>query len=318
MAAIKEHYFQDGKYQVRRAIQKNIMLIGRTRTGKSTIKMLLVDPTTVPNDLTLKSGTKDPLFESFFVDDNHIVLNIIDTPGLFEHGTSELDIRDNNTILSTIDLCANREITKFHVICFCVAITNGINQEDIESLQLLVQFLGSEISRNSCLIVTRCEMKDESQRAALRAELLNDVHFKPIADFFQKGIFFSGSLNYDDYKKGSDSLCDQFLMISEYRSQLIEMFTSETEPFPITEMAISEIRRCRNELKAKDEALIEVTQRTEEQKRIHDFLQTELLNDQNGKDKIIQGLQQQSMLDRRENERLRAQTNRQLKTCSIS
>jgi hypothetical protein len=294
------------------------MLIGRTRTGKSTIKMLLVDPTTVPNDLTLKSGTKDPLFESFFVDDNHVVLNIIDTPGLFEHGTREFDIRDNNTILNTIDVCANREITKFHVICFCVAINNGINQEDIASLNLLVDFLGSEISRNSCLIVTRCEMKDEPQRAALRAELLNDVHFKSIANFFQKGIFFSGSLNYDDYKKGNDSLYDQFVTISEYRLQLIEMFTGEVEPFPISEMAISEIRRRQKKLEAQEAALSEATRRTEEQQSIIESLQTDLINDQIEKDLTIRGLQIQSMLDRREYERLRAMTHRHPEPCLMS
>ena len=60
---------------------------------------LLVNPTAVPDDLTLKSGTKEPLFESFHVVDDHIVLNIIDTPDLFEHGNTEIDVRDNQTIL---------------------------------------------------------------------------------------------------------------------------------------------------------------------------------------------------------------------------
>jgi hypothetical protein len=272
----------------------------------------------VPDDLTLKSGTKDPLFESFFVDDNHVVLNIIDTPGLFEHGTNQVDIRDNNTILSTIDMCANREITKFHVICFCTAITNGINQEDIASLQLLVDFLGPEISRNSCLIVTRCEMKDESQRTTLRTELMQDVHFQSIANFFEKGIFFSGSLNYDDYKKGNDSLYDQFLTISEYRSQLIEMFTSETEPFPISDMAISEIRRRQKKLEMQEAALSEAKIREEEQQHIIESLQTDRINDQIGSNLTIQSLQIQSMLDRRECERLRAQTDRSPKPCLIS
>jgi predicted GTPase len=78
--------------------------------------------------LTLKSGTKDPVFESYHVKDNQVVLNIIDTSGLFERSNNEIDIRDNETILKTIGICINREITKFHVVCFCVAITEGINQ----------------------------------------------------------------------------------------------------------------------------------------------------------------------------------------------
>jgi predicted GTPase len=174
---IKIDYTAAGKYQVTRAEQKNVMLIGRTRTGKSTIKSLLVDPTVVPDDLTLESGTRDPLFESFYIRGNELVLNIIDTPGLFEHSTKEITIRDNATILRTIEICVNREVTKFHAVCFCIAITAGINQEDIELLKLLVDFLGQEISSNLCLIVTRCESRTDIQRAKLKSELMEDSYF---------------------------------------------------------------------------------------------------------------------------------------------
>jgi predicted GTPase len=108
------------------------MLIGRARVGKSTIKSLFVDPTIVPDDLTFKADTKGPVFESFHAKDNQIVLNIIDTFGLFERSNNDIDIRDNETILKTIGICINQEITKFHGVCFCVAITEGINQQDIE------------------------------------------------------------------------------------------------------------------------------------------------------------------------------------------
>ena len=86
-------------------------------------------------------------------------------------------MRDNETIMRTIEICANRELTKFHVICFCVAITTGINKEDIASLKLLADFLGKEISRNSCLIVTRCESKNDDQRNNMRMELMEDDLF---------------------------------------------------------------------------------------------------------------------------------------------
>lgn len=182
---IKEDYKAHGNFRISRADQRNIMFIGRSRTGKSTIKSILVDPTIVPDDLTLKSGTRNPLFETFHIYDNQIVLNIIDTPGLFERSTEIIDIRDNEAILNTIEVCINREITKFHVICFCVAITVGINQEDIDSLKLLVQFLGEEISKNSCLIIARCESKNDAQRKKMREELESDAHFKDIVGFFQ-------------------------------------------------------------------------------------------------------------------------------------
>ncbi len=303
---IKADYKKNGIYQVTRADQRNVLLIGRTRTGKSTIKSLLVDPTVVPDDLTLKSGTKDPLFESFHIGDNSIVLNIIDTPGLFEHGNTEIDPRDNQKILNTIEICANREITKFHVVCFCVAITIGINQEDIESLKLLVNFLGKEISKNSCLIVTRCESKDEKQRENMRNELLEDNYFKEIAPFFELGIFFSGSINRDDFNKGNDSVYDQFFTISDYRVKLIELFTSDIEPFPISEMLISNIRRARDSESIKDNELQHFQARAEEQSRIIEELHLARQNDRRDTKELLNRLRLLHIHEREEYVRLRA------------
>ncbi len=237
MDRIQNDYKHHGKHRVSKANHKNIMLIGRTRTGKSTIKSLLVDPTKIPEEMTLRSGTREPLFESFHADDNSMVLNIIDTPGLFERGTDEIDLRDNDTILRTISFCMNMEITKFHVICYCIAISNGINAEDIKSLELLTTHFGSDLARNSSLIITHCETKTEDQLEIYKRELLQDKFFKNIASYFTLGIYFSGSLNRDDYNKGNESLEDQYVTICEYREKLIELFTCENiDPFPICQL----------------------------------------------------------------------------------
>jgi hypothetical protein len=73
------------------------------------------------------------------------VLNIIDTHGLFEHAPSAEEIQDNKTILDTIEKCIRREITKFRLVCFCASFESGINDQDIASLKLLVDFLGKDI-----------------------------------------------------------------------------------------------------------------------------------------------------------------------------
>ncbi|CAF1351387.1 unnamed protein product [Rotaria magnacalcarata] len=280
MNDIKADYETDGRFHVTRAEPRNIMLIERTRTGKSTIKSLLVDPTVVPTDLTLKSDSRDPLFETFHVSDNKIVLNIIDTPGLFEHGDDEMKLRDNDAILNTIEVCVNRGITKFHVVCFCAAVTAGLNREDIDSLRLLVKFLGDEISKNSCLIITRCESKDEQQREKMSKELSEDIYFKEIAPFFKLGIYFSGSLNPDDYNKANESLYDQYSTISDYRIKLIELFTSSIEPFPLSELLISEVRRAHEKKvkSIKDDELQEMRSQTEKQAEIIEELRVARLD----------------------------------------
>ncbi|CAF4888490.1 unnamed protein product [Rotaria socialis] len=221
---------------------KNVMLIGRSRTGKSTIKMLLVDPTKIPEDMDLKSGTKEPLFQSYHIAEKQVILNIIDTPGLFERGIDADKLRDNKTILKTIKICVNREITKFHFICFCVSIISGINQQDIESLVLLTEYLGSELSRNSCLIITHCESKNDTQRDKMHKQLFEDSYFKAIASFFELGIFFTGSINWDDYNNGHKSIIGQFKTSISYRTTLIDLFgDNSVEPFQINAKLIKRL-----------------------------------------------------------------------------
>lgn len=245
LTEIESDYKQHGKNTTKKVKSNNIMIIGRTRSGKTTIKSLMLDPTIVPDELTLKSGTRDPLIESFHIADINAALNIIDTPGLFERGTEEDSLRDNDAILTTIEKCANMEITSFHVICFCVSITSGINGEDVRSIELFMKFLGDEISSNLCLIITHCESKNEEQRHTIKKELEEDKFFKKIAPFFKLGVFFSGSINRDNYNNGNECILDEYVTINEYRSQLIKLFTSDIKPFPITETKISEIRRAR-------------------------------------------------------------------------
>ena len=242
---IESDYKQHGKNAMKKVKTNNIMIIGRARSGKSTIKSVILDPTIVPDELTLKCGTRDPVIESFHIADIDATLNIIDTPGLFERGGEEDSLRDNDAILTTIEKCANMEITSFNVICFCVSITAGINGEDVRSIELFMKFLGDEISSNSCLIITRCESKNEEQRNKIKKELEEDKFFKKIAPFFKLGVFFSGSINRDNCNNGNECILDEYVTINEYRTKLIKLFTSHIKPFPITETKISEIRRAR-------------------------------------------------------------------------
>ncbi|CAF1320076.1 unnamed protein product [Adineta ricciae] len=119
------------------------------RINKSTIQSVLVNPRQIGAESTLYAQTKVAEFQSYIVEGTKAerdrtgdstttetqgeqllheetetniaeeavtVLNVIDTPGLFEHGAASDTIQDNETILKTIETCINREITKFHLI----------------------------------------------------------------------------------------------------------------------------------------------------------------------------------------------------------
>jgi GTP-binding protein EngB required for normal cell division len=233
MAEIKQDFKDNGRFKMRRTEHKNILIIGRTRTGKSTIKSLLVDPTNVPDEMRLASDTREPQFQAFHLEEGNIVLNIIDTPGLFQIGFKKEDIRDNDVILRTIGMCVNMEITKFHVICFCISLVDDFNSTDIQALNLLIDYFGIAASPNSCLILTHCECKNEEQRQMLKRKLMEDVYFKSILPFFKLGVYFSGSINRGDYNMGSEYVYHQFVTVSDYREELIKLFIKTNEPLPI-------------------------------------------------------------------------------------
>lgn len=280
MDAISNDHKVNDRYHLTTVENKNIMLIGRTRAGRSTLKSLLVNPTYVSDEPTLKSRTRDLSLESFYIDDKSTVLNIIDTPGLFERTGTEMTPRDNDTILRIIELCVNREITKLHVVCFCITLAVGIIKEDIDSLKLLVDFFGQEISNNSCLIITHCESKNHEQRHRMCYELERDLYFQEIASFFRLGIFFSGSLDRDDYNQANHGLIDQFLTISDYRTKLIELFTRPIEPCSIHNLLISEVKRACDQVSLKESELQEIQVRVKKQALIIEELRQARLNHQ--------------------------------------
>ena len=247
MKKINEHYLSQNASRVVPVNPKNIVIIGRSKTGKSTIKSMLVNPTKVPTELSLISDTREASIESYFIDGTNFLLNIIDTPGLFESYSDEAMVRDNGTILKVIEKCINLEITKFHLICFAFSMPAGIQSDDVSALQLFIDHLGPDLSKNSCLIITRAESKTEGQRNRLLAELLNDLEFKRISTYFERGIFFTGAINYDDYEAGHASITDQYMAVLEYRKALLNVFSQECEPFEISKSYIGYNRRLQEQ-----------------------------------------------------------------------
>jgi GTPase Era involved in 16S rRNA processing len=152
MQRIKEHFGKQKHAKVHKVKLVNILIVGRTRTGKSTVKGILIDPTNVPSEMTILSDTREATFESFMIEDLGLVVNIIDTPGVFEYCDQEDLIRSNEVILRAIEKCINHEITKFHLVCFAFSMTAGIQTDDIKALELFKNFLGPAVAKNACLI----------------------------------------------------------------------------------------------------------------------------------------------------------------------
>lgn len=100
-------------------------------------------------------------------------------------------------------------------------------------------------------IITRCESKTHTQCESLKAQLLADTQFKKMVDYFKQGIFFTGSINPDDFSLGNESVITQFKRILKYRETLIKKFLEEIKPFHISKSCIGEINRIQAESEQK-------------------------------------------------------------------
>merc|ERR1712137_1031336 len=120
---------------------RNVLMVGRTRSGKSTTLEVLKDPCYTPPNDTIFSETVDSKCWSFALkrrsQDGRTVdysLNLIDTPGLFEvKGGQSGEERTNEVIKNTISQCLENEITHIHAIIMFVTFEAGINREDIQA-----------------------------------------------------------------------------------------------------------------------------------------------------------------------------------------
>lgn len=116
-------------------VTRNIVLVGRSRSGKSTFKKTLVNPTLVTADMTIFSDTKYAEVQSFLIygpgsfngdpslvcrqgqEENDktlpLVLNIMATPGLSEKKEGEPGRLDDELVQIIRD-ALNKEMNKYH------------------------------------------------------------------------------------------------------------------------------------------------------------------------------------------------------------
>jgi len=240
--------------QLKTATQRNIIFLGRTRTGKSTLLKVLKDPAHLAQPVSIFSETGNPNLFSFTVESSlmptgivptlvpttpsvnsedppnemNYNINIIDTPGLYEQKVRTEDIRDNEVIKSMIIKCMEYEITKIHGIFFICSFITGVNKEDLDAFsEFLKLFKGAE--KNISMIITHAETLTLKAKDDLRKEILQHPKLAEFTKVISEKIFFFGASSHEDYDRGLvQTVHENLINVMNMRTELYKhIFMSE-------------------------------------------------------------------------------------------
>lgn len=252
-------------------ITRNIVLIGRSRSGKSTFKKTLVNPTLVTADMTIFSDTKEAGVESFLIyaptsfqtdpsavgragetSSNHfipVVLNVMDTPGLSEKSENGSGRKDEE-LLDVIGKAMNKEMNQYHAIFFCASLESGSNKDDLEAFVKFRDLLGEKVRDHLCLVITRCESKTQEQQNTLVNQMQQLNEYKTMLDYFKGGIFFSGALAFDTFNLANSSEVErQFQTVVNMRRRLFEFILEKRTSINVMNLNMSDVKRMLEEQK---------------------------------------------------------------------
>jgi len=195
---VRKIIYRNDEYKFIETETRNVLLVGRTRSGKSTAMEVLKDPCYVPKSDTIFSETVEPAFKSFSIQNivkeqtEEVTLNIIDTPGLFEVKDIESGSeRTNEAIKKTIAKCLEHEITNIHIIILFVTFEAGINPNDIKAMQIFLDMFGGS-NLKICLCITHADGHDNDWQITRKEELMKYKATKEMIEKEGMEVIFMG------------------------------------------------------------------------------------------------------------------------------
>ena len=177
----------------------NVLLIGRSQAGKSTLL------TTLQNPLQAVQGrgfsvTKEPQMKTFIVNDDHnntsYTINVIDTPGLTEKRIDDLSSRSDEEIVRIIKHYILKQITHLNIIIY-VTVAKRTHELDTEAFQCIKVFLGDEFESNSLLVISHCEEIPKKRIEQIIDDMKTFPETNAMINYCKLGVLPYGTINAD-------------------------------------------------------------------------------------------------------------------------
>jgi GTP-binding protein EngB required for normal cell division len=198
----------------------NVILIGDSRSGKSTFINLIKNINYIPT-LSVYRGTINPESYNILLKISGMFhhLNLIDTPGLYEESENK---RSNFGIEDMISTFVKKDITKIHMILLAVNGQSGLNSQQTKSIMEILRFLGRDLCRNVGILITHCENFDDDMENNWITQFKKNSNTQLISRICKKGFFFTGAIL--QFTWNDVALRDKFII--NQRNRTLKFLTS--------------------------------------------------------------------------------------------
>lgn len=236
-------------YIVKRTKIVNVLLVGRSGVGKTTIIDTLINEKTFVEAPEGFSKTREPNCHRcvVYTDDGTLYqLNILDTPGLQENSKDPTNNRSDDAILDLAARCVKENVTFLNAVCF-VSVAGKTFEQDVDTFKRLKEFLGGAFTHNAMIILTHCDQIPDSRFAKYVEDLSQLAQTKDVYDFCKLGVFKYGAVNKDNFEDFDEEFKEKAIIARQkktavMRNELIEAFIALADK-PVVVDELEQLRK---------------------------------------------------------------------------
>jgi len=240
---IEQIHSIDDVVPVYNAEMKNVLIIGKSGVGKSTIFQTVQNSSHIPPPRKLFAQTSKPVLHPIvtIVDGKHYSINVIDTPGLYEVRRNAEEKRTNDQILNLVQSCINQSVTSLSTVMVTFKLGDTLTDQDISLIHILKSFLPSKLRQNTILVFTHAEDVADDQIKDRVAEFEKDGSMKDLRDLCAGGVFFFGTTDCDRNCKYKSYKEEVLPSVKKMRTELLKQIVSMKLISILPESAISQL-----------------------------------------------------------------------------